>query len=111
MGDSAAATATSAMTPRKSPRTPSRCIGPTEFFSGAASNVGYISRHAVADLFFYLDVTESEPAAGEETTAVELLRDALQTHIARIEEELALIDRQHRHLSARIEECRERAEE
>jgi len=47
----------------------------------------------------------------EDTSATELLRAALSARITRIEEEVALIDRQHRHLSARIEECQERVEQ
>ena len=46
------------------------------------------------------------PDAGVSRTT-QLLRVALETRIARTEEELALIDRQHQHLSTRIEECQE----
>jgi two-component system sensor histidine kinase DegS len=56
-------------------------------------------------------VAESEAAATEDSTATELLRESLSGRVTRIEEELALMDRQHRHLSTRIEECRERAEQ
>jgi two-component system sensor histidine kinase DegS len=52
-------------------------------------------------------LTEAAAAPDQGVRASQLLREALETRIARVEEELALLDRQHRHLSARIEESRE----
>jgi two-component system sensor histidine kinase DegS len=52
----------------------------------------------------------SEPAAVS-ASPTHLLRESLETRVARTEEELALIERQNRQLSVRIEDARERLEQ
>ena len=55
-------------------------------------------------------MTEAAPIDAEVSRPTELLRDALETRIARADEELSLLERQHRHLSTRIEAAREEIE-
>ncbi len=75
---------------------------------GAAFNVGYISR-AMAD-----SVAENPPSVAdsappdESIQPLDLLREALETRIARHDEEVVLVERMYRQVSKRIEDAQAR---
>ena len=51
-------------------------------------------------------VAETAASVAETAHPVEVLRDALETRITRHDEEIALVERQYRQLSKRIEEAK-----
>src|SRR3979411_648536 len=78
--------------------------------SGGGFNVGYISAN-VARRRSFARMTDSVAPSPEVSASVNpaaVLREVLETRVARIEEEIALTERQYRQLQSRINQGQER---